>query len=208
MRWPSVSSPSIQSRKNEMKAVIKTLCAIGSLGCGISALAADKVLLETPVTYDPKAGVAQPVREQCHVEDLLATRVGAVLAKRNKSENATIAAGGDAAGATVLRLTITHVLGVGGGAWSGPKAITLRAELFEGKELKREQKVNRWSIGGFWGGFKSTCSILDRTATRLAKDLGRWSYDPRYKMAEDEAPPKDDGASAPQGQSGPAEDKE
>ncbi len=181
-----------------MKPLAKTLCLFGSLSIGMPVMADGVVVLETPVTYEVGAGVVAPVREECHVEDLLARRVGAVLKKRNGSGSGTIGAGTAAADAAVLRLTITHVFGVGGGAWSGPKAITVRAELFEGKELKRQQKVNRWSLGGFWGGFKGTCSILDRTASALAKDLGKWAFDPQYKMIDDVAPPKEDAsASAP-----------
>ena len=175
-----------------MRSRLRILGLVAAASLALPAMAVDKVLLETPVTYDPNAGVARPVREQCDIEGLLAKRVGAALAKRARMADATVAAGAAAAGTPVLRLTITHVLGVGGGAWSGPKAITLRAELLDGKTVTRQQKVNRWSMGGFWGGFKGTCSILDRTATRLAKDLTQWSYDPRFKMDEDEAPPKAD----------------
>jgi len=62
---------------------------------------------------------------------MLAKRVGDVLGKQNASGKGTIEAGDDSAGDQVLRLQITHVLGVGGGAWSGPKAITVIAELLE-----------------------------------------------------------------------------
>ena len=184
-----------------MRSGLRLLCFVAAAALALPAMAVDKVLLEVPVTYDPNAGVARPVREQCDVEGLLARRVGAALAKRGRVPDATVAAGSASGGTPVLRLTITHVLGVGGGAWSGPKAITLRAELLDGKNVMRQQKVNRWSMGGFWGGFKGTCSILDRTATRLAKDLTLWSYDAHYKMDEDEAPPKaEEAASQAQGE--------
>lgn len=181
-------------------ACLLALSVVAAQACA----ADDRVLLQTPITYDANAGVVPAVKEECHIEDMLATRVGEVLAKRGKARNVTVSSSDDAAGASVLRLTITHVLGVGGGAWSGPKAITVKAELLREQEVQRQQKLNRWSTGGFWGAFKSTCSILDRAATSLARDLGKWAFDPTHKIAEDEVPPKEDASAAPPPASAPA----
>lgn len=166
---------------------MKTTALLGLCALATFASASD-VVLETPVTYHPSAGVVDKVKEECKIEEMLASRVAPVLKRRNKGE-ATVAAGADAGDATVLRLQITHVLGVGGGGWSGPKAITVNAELLERGKVVRQTRINRWSTGGMWGGFKGTCSILDRCAVAIGKDLGRWVGDPAYKI-EDEAAPK------------------
>ncbi|MFC5474723.1 hypothetical protein [Paraherbaspirillum soli] len=168
---------------------MKKLFVIGMLTYGASTLAAGNTLLETPVTYHPDAGVVESVKNECHIEDMLARRVGPVLAKLNKTGDGTIATGTKTAGADLLRLQITHVLGVGGGAWSGPKAITVTADLLdEHGKVTRHTKINRWSMGGMWGGFKGTCSILDRSAVAIGKDLGRWVHDPAFQIAEEPAP--------------------
>ncbi|WP_249384094.1 hypothetical protein [Chitinivorax sp. B] len=159
-------------------------------GISLNALAAEPVLLETPVTYHPNAGVVQKVKEECKIEDQLAQHVGKALAKLNKLEGGTIDVSADKSGKQLLRLQITHVLGVGGGAWSGPKAVTVQAELLENGKVKREAKINRWSTGGFFAGLKGTCSIIERCSVALAKDLSRWVSDPNYTIKED-APPKD-----------------
>lgn len=96
------------------------VCAVGLLCAAESAHAADRVLLELPVTYDADAGVVQNVKKTCKIEDQLVAHVGPVLAKRNQSGGGTLAAGGDPQGAARLRLTITHVLGVGGGGGVNP----------------------------------------------------------------------------------------
>lgn len=155
-----------------------------------TALATQPVVLETPVTYAPGAEVVERVKAECRIEDMLATRVGDILRRRNKGGTGTVATGADANGSQVLRLQISHVLGIGGGAWTGPKAITVNAELVEDGKVVRNTKVNRWSIGGFWGAFKGTCSILDRSAIVIAKDMARWVRDPSY-VVKDEGPPKD-----------------
>jgi hypothetical protein len=159
-----------------------------------SAFAASQVLLETPVTYAPDASVVQQVKDECHLEDMLARHVGDTLRKINRTGDGTLASQADAGDAKVLRLQITHVLGVGGGAWSGPKAMTVSADLIEDGKVARHTKINRWSVGGMWGAFKGTCSILDRTTVAISKDLGRWVRDPSYEIKE-EAPPKE--ASSP-----------
>jgi hypothetical protein len=156
--------------------------------CAVPALAKDKVLLLTPVTYRADASVVQRVREECHIESMLEQDVGSALKKR--LSGGTVDSEAAANGATVLKLQISHVLGVGGGAWSGPKALTVYADLVENGKVVRQARINRWSTGGVWGGFKGTCSIINRCSVAIAKDLTRWAADPAYKI-EDEAPPKD-----------------
>ncbi|WP_432722721.1 hypothetical protein R0381_001511 [Jeongeupia wiesaeckerbachi] len=170
---------------------MKKLLGMGLLAAGINASAADKpVLLEVPVTYQADAGIVAKVKEECKPEEQLATRVGEVMKKLNREGTGTVTSAAEAGDATVLRLQITHVLGVGGGAFSGPKAITVNAELLEGGKVVRQTKINRWSIGGVFGAFKGTCSILERSAAAIGKDLGRWVRDPSYQIKE-EAAPKD-----------------
>ncbi|MFM0365726.1 hypothetical protein [Paraburkholderia sediminicola] len=166
-----------------------------------SAFAASQVLLETPVTYAPDASVVDQIKNECHIEDMLTSHVGEALRKLNRTGDGTIASQTDAGNAKILRLQITHVLGVGGGAWSGPKATTVSADLIEDGKVIRHTRINRWSVGGMWGAFKGSCSILDRTTIVISKDLSRWVRDPSYEI-KDEAPPKE--ASAPTAQTDPA----
>jgi hypothetical protein len=167
-----------------------------------SAFAAGQVLLETPVTYAPGAGVVEQIRNECHIEDMLTRHVGTALRKINRTGDGTIASQTDPGDAKVLRLQITHVLGVGGGAWSGPKATTVTADLIENGKVTRHTKITHWSVGGVWGAFKGSCSILDRTTIMISKDLSRWVRDPSYEIKE-EAPPTE--ASGPTAQTDPAE---
>ena len=171
------------------------LFAALSLSSATAVAASQSVVLETPITYAPGAEVVERVKTECHIEDMLANHVGEVLRKRNKGSAGTIESGVDPSGAKVLKLQISHVLGIGGGAWTGPKAITVMADLVEDGKVVRHTKVNRWSVGGFWGAFKGTCSILDRSAIVIAKDMARWVRDPSY-VVKDEGPPKETGETA------------
>lgn len=154
----------------------------------MSSWAIASVRLETPVTYHPNAGVVESVRSECQIENMLANRVGEAFRRLNRGGGSTVEAGVDPAGDKVLRLQITHVLGVGGGAWSGPKAITLTAELLEDGKVIRQTKINRWSVGGVFGAFKGTCSILDRSAEAISRDLSRWVSNPSYQIVDEPTP--------------------
>lgn len=170
------------------QAVIWTgLAAAGILS---SPFAAADVVLNPPIAYAKDAGVHEKIRSDCHVEQLLEAAIAPYLAKAKK------VAGTTGSGAAELKVEITHVMGVGGGAWTGPKAITVDATLSADGKVLRQGKVNRWTTGGMWGGFKGTCSILDRSAKAIGKDLARWIRDENYKLTAEAAPPSD-AASAP-----------
>ncbi|MBC7699617.1 hypothetical protein [Aquabacterium sp.] len=168
---------------------MKSLIIIGLLTSSAAALAANRVLLETPITYAPGASVVEKVKQECQIENMLETRVGKAFGNLNKGGDSTISTGAQATDdAAVVRLRITHVLGVGGGAWSGPKAITIDADLIEKNKVVRHTKINRWTTGGAFGGFKGTCSILERSAAAIGKDLARWVRDPAFTVPDEPQP--------------------
>lgn len=185
---------------------MKNLLWIGLFAYGTAASAAN-TLLEVPITYHPQASVAPHVKAECKIEDKLSQQIGTMLAKLNRTGDGTVAAGVDTAGAALLRVQITHVLGVGGGAWSGPKAVTVDVDLLENGKVTRHTHINRWTTGGMWGGFKGTCSLLDRNIAAIAKDLQSWVRDPSYKIVE-EAAPKADPVMDPAPKEAPAAAKE
>jgi len=78
----------------------------------------------------------------------------------------------------VLQLRIIHVLGTGGGAWSGAKSVTVEGELIENGEVIGSFTGSRYSGGGAFGGFKGTCDILGRCIKALGKDIAGWLRNP------------------------------
>jgi hypothetical protein len=182
---------------------MKRLLFIALCLASSSAFAGERrqVLLETPVTYASGASVVERVKDECHIDDMLTRRVGEALARLNRTGDGTIDANRSPGDAQVLRLQITYVMGVGGGAWTGPKAISVSADLIDNGKVVRHTKFKRWSVGGVWGAFKGTCSILDRTTVVIGKDLRRWVHNPRYEIKDEDAP---DQASAPEAATSPA----
>ncbi len=135
---------------------------------------ADGVQLLTPVAYAAESSVVPKVREACKVEERLATDIGDALG------GTTANAGGD-----VVRVSIVDVMGVGGGAWSGPKAISLRVELLKGGKVLRATRLTRTTSGGAFGGFKGTCAMLERDSAVLGKDVAKWVASDSYSTGED-----------------------
>lgn len=81
-------------------------------------------------------------------------------------------------GARTLSMKIVDVSGAGGGAWSGPKYVTLKGTLRQKGKVIGSFEARRVSGGGAFGGYKGTCKILDRCAKALGKDVAGWMLAP------------------------------
>ena len=91
--------------------------------------------------------------------------------------NTAPGAGGGAG--KVITMEITHVMGFGGGLYSGPKQIVVKGTLTEGGQVKGSFEAKRTTVtGGAFGGYKGTCSLLHRTAKAVAKDVSEWLPSP------------------------------
>ncbi len=152
---------------------MKKIALLALLAVAASAWA-DGAQLLTPVTYANESAVVPKVREACKLEDRLAADLGGTL-----GGSTTSTAG------TVVRVSIVDVMGVGGGGWSGPKAITIRAELLKDGKVQRNTVLTRTTTGGAFGGFMGTCTMLERDATTLSKDVAKWVASESYSTGED-----------------------
>ena len=83
----------------------------------------------------------------------------------------------------VLHVEISDVTGAGGGAWSGPKFVTIKGSLTENGTEVGTFRASRHSGGGAFGGFKSTCAILGRDVKALGKDVAKWLKSPTMDAA-------------------------
>ena len=152
---------------------MKKIASIALLAVAGTAYA-DGIMLLTPVTYAAESSVVPKVREACKIEERLAADVGDALGGTTAST----------AGA-VVRVSIVDVMGVGGGAWSGPKAISLRVELLKDGKVERSTRLTRTTSGGPLGGFKGTCAMLERDSSVLGKDVAKWVASESYSTGED-----------------------
>lgn len=147
-----------------MAALLAPLCANAS----------DRLFLQLPVMVDPSAPIPNAVKAECGVEMLLGNHALSALTRRNSQVQTVV--GPEQAGADkLIQLTVIAVHGYGGGSWSGPKSISLRADLKQNGSTLGTTVLNRSSTGGVFGGMKGTCDILNRVAVALGKDLANWA---------------------------------
>ena len=151
---------------------MKKIALVALLAISASAWA-DGVQLLTPVTYAADSAVVPKVREACRLEDRLATDVGGALS------GSTTSTSGE-----VVKVSIVDVMGLGGGGWTGPKAISIRVDLMKDGKIERSTHLTRTTTGGVFGGFKGTCSMLERDSATLGKDVAKWVASESYKTGE------------------------
>ena len=146
---------------------------IPALMAPLSAAAEERVFVQVPAMIDPAAAIPTAVRSQCAVDTLMGSYALSAIGKRVPAVQAA-ATSAQAGGDTFVQLTVLSVMGFGGGSWSGPKSMTIRAEVLKGGAVVGTTVLSRSSSGGAFGGFKGTCSILERVAVTLGKDVSGW----------------------------------
>lgn len=162
--------------KNAMRLLFLSLIAAA---CTASAQAASLAVL--PVTIDPASQMPDSVRDECRLDYQLQSDLVTALQRYDSGVTTTT----DASKGEALRVTITYVLGLGGGSWTGPKVLAVKAEYLTDGNVDFTVKMRRRS--GL-GGFRGTCALLDGASRGLAKNLAKWARHPRTNVKEEEDP--------------------
>jgi hypothetical protein len=149
--------------------------SISALVAPLPAVAQDKVFVQVPAIISPSAIIPSAVKEKCGVDALLGDAALSAIGKRYPSVQA-VTAPEQAGGGTFVQLTVVSVDALGGGAWSGEKSMTIKADIVKGGVVAGTTLLTRGSKGGAFAGFKGTCSILERVAGALGKDVASWMW--------------------------------
>lgn len=88
----------------------------------------------------------------------------------------------------VLDIKIINVHGPGGGTYTGAKYVAVEGKLMENGKVISSFIGARYSGGGFYGGFKGTCSILGRCVKAIGKDVAKWLRNPKDGARLGDAP--------------------
>lgn len=142
-----------------------------ALCCSITASAAeDTIGIARVVPIAEHVDISQAVRNECQ----LGEKVSTFLAEF--ASNVTVS--DDPKEGRYLRMEITEVVATGGGAWSGPKWMTVKGTLLENDKAIASFRAKRFSTGGAFGGFKGTCAIIGRCTKAIAEDIAEWLKNP------------------------------
>jgi hypothetical protein len=157
-----------------MKKVLLVLAGVGAL-CGAQMSGAnEKFVVMVPAVFDPNAPISDAARRECNVDTNVGTQVFERVGERYPGTARVAKPDPLGEDRTLVKVTLMNVVGHGGGGWSGPKAITIRADLLRGPKVIATRTMNRQSGGGAFGGVMGTCAIFERIAVALGRDVAAW----------------------------------
>ena len=138
------------------------------------AAAAETVKLQRSIPFAPNSPVPAAVRDQCALQTKLPEFVQVAAGSSVELVDGTL----DRRRGRVLEMEITEVHAPGGGAFSGPKWMSVKGELFSNGKSIGSFRAKRFSTGGAFGGFKGTCAIIGRCSKTLGQDIATWLGSP------------------------------
>jgi hypothetical protein len=148
--------------------------AILALCIAQHARAQEKIAVAVPAIVEAAGVIGENVRRECAVEGKIGEEVFRRVSERFPGAAKTPSSGPFPSSDTVLRVTIIGAVGAGGGAWSGAKAVTIRADVMQDTKVLHSTVLTRHSSGGVFGGMTGTCPIMDRIAAALGRDVAGW----------------------------------
>jgi hypothetical protein len=138
---------------------------------GTDAQAGDKIRVLDPTPLHEKSEVPKAVREECKQ---LGRLLPAALARANR-DIVLVKSDKELAGkGKHLEVQILEVNALGGGVFSGPKFMTVRAVLFDGDKEVGDVEGKRGSTMSF-----SACGSLEKVEKVLGQDLAKWLENPK-----------------------------
>lgn len=155
-------------------------------GCGATAptkqavsetAMANPIQVDKVTAYSKSAVVPVAVRNECEIQSQLPEFVESFASQNNVAVVRKGAVSPKTKG-RVLEMEIVNLIGTGGGAWSGAKSVTVEGKLYDNGKMIGSFTGRRLSGGGFFGGYKGTCSILGRCVKAIGKDISLWLKSP------------------------------
>ncbi len=153
-----------------MKNIIFLICFFS---CGLS-LAQEKIYIQNPAVFIEGGSIRDSVRDECELEPYLGKQTFLAISRviENTVSTSNTTPPNDAA---LLTLSILAVQGHGGvSAYTGGKSMTVRADYKVAGQILATKTLTIGSRGGFFGGFKGICSVLERDADAIAKQIAAW----------------------------------
>jgi hypothetical protein len=152
---------------------IRGMVVAAMLMTGTLTQAKDALRVQVPAAFAEQTPIEPRVKEECAVDSVLGNHVFQKIADKypgtlQVSDPAKMEKG------RVLKLTILSVQGIGGGGWTGAKAVTVRADLLQDGEVVQTAVKREHSRGGMLGGMRGTCSILEIVAESLGRQFATW----------------------------------
>ena len=149
---------------------------LATLACS-AALAADTVYVGKTAPFTDVTTVAKNIIDECELPESQMQ----YLHEHGKEFDVTFVEDEAAVNENKGRVLVVETFNAisGGNAFTGhKKQVIVKGRLLEdGVELGNFTGI-RGSMGGMWGGYKSSCAVLHRCQEALAKDILNWMKQP------------------------------
>lgn len=143
-----------------------------------SAIAADPITMAKPVPYADDAIIAGKIKKECDIQNQLAAYTEEYA---REGHNLTVkfvdAVQADAPG-MILDVHINDAVSAGHPFIGHRKTTLVTGKLYRDGELIGSFAGRRNSMGGAFGGYKGSCSVLGRTVKALGRDIAEWLKSP------------------------------
>ena len=150
--------------------------ALGALVAGAVCLtaqpagAAETVKIQRSIPFASTAQVPAAVKESCQLQ----TKVPEFVSQSAGGSVQLVDGALNRKVGRVLEMEITEVHAPGGGAFSGPKWLSVKGELYDRGKQIGSFRAKRYTTGGAFGAFKGTCSIIGRCTKAIGEDIAKW----------------------------------
>jgi hypothetical protein len=155
--------------------------AAGLAGCLLMlaqvAVADGPVYVGKTAPFTDQTQIAKNIMDECGLPESQMK----VLHEQAKEMGVAIVEDEAAVAASKGRVLLLETVNAisGGNAFVGHrKQVVVKGRLLENGEEIGNFSAIRGSMGGMWGGYKSSCSVLYRCQTTLAKDILGWLAHP------------------------------
>lgn len=132
--------------------------------------------VQKSVPYADDSIIAGNIKRECAVDAQLAEALKRSAAASGNQVELVDAL--DTASGQALKMEIFDAQSAGNAFIGHRKSVTVKGWLFKDGQQVAKFVARRNSGGGFAGGFKGSCSVLERTVNALGKDISGWLGNP------------------------------
>jgi len=122
--------------------------------------------------------IAPNITKECSINTEVIQWIQRYAAKQNIN---VVVGGKPKANDLVLKVEIIDAISAGNAAIGHNKYVIIKGKLYKGKKLQATFKAARRSGGGYFGVYRSSCSVLGSCTKTLGKDTALWLANPVNK---------------------------
>lgn len=139
------------------------------------SLAGKTVYMKSMLPYSASSRVAQNIKTECTINKQI---VDFIVEKSAAMGINVVVKNKISANDLQLKVQIDEAVSQGGAMRGHNKYVVISGQIVKGKTGYQSFKAARMSGGGFYGAYKSSCSVLGRTTKALGNDVAMWLNDP------------------------------